>query len=125
MPRPLFYPSTLWGLIFVVRYLLNGNLLAAKTFILHFTPAASQDSQLQPIKVGTTDEVVITKDSVVNFAQMAVLTCQRAQGDKNKVMRESWVRLCGTYLSRGGLLAQPEVRRVRRLDFFYSTFSIA
>ena len=32
----------------------------------------------------------MTKDSLVNFAQMAVLTCQRAQGDQNKVMRESW-----------------------------------
>ena len=100
------------------RYLLNGNILAAKTFISHFTSAAFQDPPLRPIKVGTTDEVVITRDSVVNFAQMAVLTCQRAQGDKNKVMRESWVRLCGTYQSRGGLLAQPEVRRVRRLVFF-------
>lgn len=28
-------------------------------------------------------------------------------------MRESWVRLCGTYQSRGGILAQPEVRKVR------------
>jgi golgi to ER traffic protein 4 len=49
---------------------------------------------------------------VINFAQLAVLTCQRAQGERNKVMRESWVRLCGTYQSRGGVLAQPEVRKV-------------
>jgi hypothetical protein len=54
----------------------------------------------------------MTKDAMINFAQMAVLTCQRAQGEKNKVMRESWIRLCGTYQSRGGVLASPEVRKV-------------
>ena len=65
------------------------------------------------IHVGDKDEVVMTKDSVINFAQMAVLTCQRAQGDQNKVMRESWVRLCGTYQGKVGILATPEVRKVR------------
>jgi len=54
----------------------------------------------------------MTKAVAVNFAQIAVWTCQRAQGDKSKVMRESWIRLCGTYQSRGGLLATPEVRKV-------------
>lgn len=58
-------------------------------------------------------EVILVKDQVVNFAQLAVLTCQRAQGERNKAVRESWVRLCGTYQSRGGLLASPEVRQVR------------
>ncbi|TFK33458.1 hypothetical protein BDQ12DRAFT_691132 [Crucibulum laeve] len=98
----------------IIPYLQNGNILAAKTFIKHFTSALPKS--LLPISnstisVGDVDEVVMTKDSVVNFAQMAVLTCQRAQGDKSKVMRESWVRLCGTYQSRGGLLSTPEVRR--------------
>jgi hypothetical protein len=98
----------------VLPYLLNGNILAAKTFIKHFTSILPKDilTASTPIQVGDADEVKMTKDSVVNFAQMAVLTCQRAQGDKSKVMRESWVRLCGTYQSRGGLLAAPEVRKV-------------
>ena len=77
-------------------------------------------SPLQPTPIalgtagsGTTDEVVVTTDPLVNFAQLAVRICQRSQGDKNKVMREAWVRLCGTYQSRGGLLAAKEVRKVR------------
>jgi hypothetical protein len=45
------------------------------------------------------------------------LTCQRAQGERNKAVRESWVRLCGTYQSRGGLLATPEVRQVGCIPF--------
>ncbi|KAF8071578.1 hypothetical protein FPV67DRAFT_1411743 [Lyophyllum atratum] len=94
----------------VIPYLQNGNILAARTFITHFTSALSKDPQAPRIPVGTDDEVVITKDQAVNFAQIAVRTCQRAQGDKNKVMRESWIRLCGTYQSRGGVLALPEVR---------------
>ncbi|KAF8896686.1 hypothetical protein BD779DRAFT_1497242 [Infundibulicybe gibba] len=96
-------------------YLLNGNILAARTFITHFIanlPVSLVHSTSPPISVGPTNEVTLTKDPVVNFAQIAVLTCQRAQGDKNKVIRESWVRLCGTYQSRGGILASPEVRRV-------------
>ncbi|KAG5638542.1 hypothetical protein H0H81_012042 [Sphagnurus paluster] len=94
----------------VIPYLQNGNILAARTFISHFTASLPKDPQAPHIPVGTEEEVILVKDPVVNFAQMAVLTCQRAQGDKNKVMRESWVRLCGTYQSRGGLLAVPEVR---------------
>jgi len=93
-------------------YLLNGNILAARTFITHFTTTLAQNSECPRVSVGSTDEVILVKDSVVNFAQIAVLTCQRAQGDRNKVMRESWVRLCGTYQSRGGILALPEVRTV-------------
>jgi hypothetical protein len=31
-------------------------------------------------------------------------------------MREAWVRLCGTYLSKGGVLANPEVRKVKFYD---------
>jgi len=96
-------------------YLQNGNILAARTFITHFTSSAGKTLSLssgQPsIAVGS-DEVVLTKDPVLNFAQMAVLTCQRANGDSNKVVRESWIRLCGTYQNRGGILSLPEIRKV-------------
>ncbi|KAG1794511.1 hypothetical protein EV424DRAFT_1530264 [Suillus variegatus] len=68
-------------------YLQNGNIVGARTFISQFIA--------QP---------------VLNFCQLAVLTCQRANGEKNKVIRESWVRLCGTYQSKGGVLATREVR---------------
>ena len=54
----------------------------------------------------------MTKDSLLNFAQIAILTCQRAQGDQNKVMREGWVRLCGTYQAKVPQLATPEIRTV-------------
>ncbi|KAJ7163871.1 hypothetical protein C8R43DRAFT_918852 [Mycena crocata] len=90
-------------------YLQNGNVLGARTFITHFVAALPRASDT-PMQVGDT-EVILVKDQVVNFAQLAVLTCQRAQGEKNKAVRESWVRLCGTYQSRGGLLATVEVRQ--------------
>lgn len=100
---------------FVCSYLQNGNILAARTFITHFTSSAGKTSSLSSghpsIAVGS-DEVVLTKDPILNFAQMAVLTCQRANGDSNKVVRESWIRLCGTYQSRGGMLSLPEIRKV-------------
>ena len=63
------------------------------------------------------DEVILVNEPIVNFAQLAVLTCQRAQGERNKAVRESWVRLCGTYQSKGGVLATPEVRQVRSCHF--------
>lgn len=109
----------------VPSYLQNGNILAARTFINTYTSALSKSLLLAKnsrITVGESEEVVMTKDQVVNFAQMAVLTCQRAQGDKNKAMRESWVRLCGTYQSRGGLLASPEVRAVCIFDPSFDPF---
>ncbi|KAG6916214.1 hypothetical protein DXG01_007844 [Tephrocybe rancida] len=93
----------------IIPYLQNGNILAARTFISRFTSGVPKDPTTPNVPVGS-DEVVLTKDQVVNFAQIAVLTCQRAQGDKNKLMMESWVRLCGTYQSRGGVLALPDVR---------------
>ena len=105
------YSSFLW-----FRYLQNGNILAARTFIKHLTSAVLKTQNLEspypPLTVGS-DEVILTKDPVLNFAQMAVLTCQRANGENNKVMRESWVRLCGTYQNKGGVLTLPEVRKVR------------
>ncbi|KXN87212.1 Golgi to ER traffic protein 4, partial [Leucoagaricus sp. SymC.cos] len=94
-------------------YLLDGNILAARTFIKHFVSGMpkSMPSSTNVISIGEDDEVTMTADSLVNFSQLAVVTCQRANGDQNKVARESWVRLCGTYLSQGGPLAAPEVRK--------------
>ncbi|KAL0578087.1 hypothetical protein V5O48_003905 [Marasmius crinis-equi] len=93
--------------------LLNGNVLAARAFINAFVSGlpGSVHSDAVPLSIGSNHELLITKDSLVNFAQLAVATCQRAHGDKNKAMRESWIRLCGTYQSRGGPLAAPEMRK--------------
>lgn len=112
-PTSTFGPFALRG---TIPYLQNGNILAARTFIKHFVSAPaiprSTSSSSSTIPIGTSsDEIIIAQDPIINFAQLAVATCQRAQGDRNKVMRESWVRLCGTYQSRGGPLTQPEVRR--------------
>ncbi|KAF8629975.1 hypothetical protein AX17_005540 [Amanita inopinata Kibby_2008] len=96
-----------------IPYLLNGNILAARTFITHFTSAVSrtlESPSASPIAVGS-DEVVLTKDPLVNFAQMAVLTCQRANGEKNKVTKESWNKLCRWYQGRGGILTLPDIRK--------------
>lgn len=102
----------------ILPYLQNGNILAARTFIKHFTssftskyPSFTSPSS-SSLSVGSSDEIILTSDSVLNFAQVAVRLCQRAQGDKNKVMRESWVRFCGTYQSMGGPLATREIRKV-------------
>jgi hypothetical protein len=100
-------------------YLLDGNILAARTFIKHLTSGLPKTYTASPsdvIPIGDNDEVTMTTDSLINFSQLAVVTCQRANGDQNKVARESWVRLCGTYLSHGGPLAAPEVRRVCTLQ---------
>jgi len=137
----MLFPPLLFYLVmlhFISSYLQNGNILAARTFIKHFTAGVPSSLRLDSdsvISVGEKDEVVMTKDSLVNFAQMAVLTCQRAQGDQNqnfaqmavltcqraqgdqnKLMRESWVRLCGTYQGRITQLATPEMRSV---GFFF------
>ncbi|EGN99181.1 hypothetical protein SERLA73DRAFT_182055 [Serpula lacrymans var. lacrymans S7.3] len=113
-------PST-FALRGIIPYLQNGNILAARTFITHFVtqlisskPTIRSKLQTSPLPIGPSDnpkgELIYTSDSVLNFCQLAVLTCQRAQGDKNKSIRESWVRLCGTYQSKGGILAHREVR---------------
>lgn len=100
------------------RYLQNGNILAARTFINHFTSSftskypSSISSDPSSLSIGTGDEIIVTSDSILNFSQVAVRLCQRAQGDKNKLMRESWVRFCGMYQSRGGVLAVKEIRKV-------------
>jgi hypothetical protein len=100
---------------FISSYLQNGNILAARTFIKYFTAGIPSSLRLDSdseISVGEKDKVIMTKDSLLNFAQMAILTCQRAQGDQNKVMRESWIRLCGTYQGKVAQLATPEMRNV-------------
>ncbi|KAG6369692.1 hypothetical protein JVT61DRAFT_14120 [Boletus reticuloceps] len=101
-------------------YLENGNILAARTFIVQFVNKiiAAQSSlasslEVSPLPVTDSSEVVLTTDNALNFCQLAVLACQRGNAEKNKVMRESWIRLCGTYQSRGGILATNEVRSVR------------
>ncbi|KAF8442267.1 hypothetical protein L210DRAFT_3202571 [Boletus edulis BED1] len=98
-------------------YLENGNVLAARTFIVQFVNKmiATQSSlasslEVSPLPVTDSSEVVLTTDNALNFCQLAVLACQRGNAEKNKVMRESWIRLCGTYQSRGGILATNEVR---------------
>jgi len=102
----------------VLPYLQNGNILAAQTFIKHFTSSFTSkypsftSTYSNSLSVGSGDEIIITSDSVLNFAQVAVRLCQRAQGDKNKLMRESWVRLCGRYQTSGGVLATREIRKV-------------
>ena len=113
-PHPLLTPSTLSLTPVPHSYLLNGNILAARTFITTFVAQLPQSELVSapPLQAGDSVQLVQAKDGVVNFCQAAVLACQRANGDRNKVMRESWVRLCGTYQSRGGALAQPEVRKV-------------
>lgn len=102
----------------IFRYLQNGNVLAARTFIKHFTSSFTSKYPyiISPgsnsLTIGTSDEIIVTSDRVLNFAQVAVRLCQRAQGDKNKLMRESWVRLCGTYQSGCNALATKEIRKV-------------
>jgi hypothetical protein len=109
--------------VWMTRYLVNGNILAARAFISAFVssvlaarPSLSSANASNPITVArageTTDDITVTTDPILNWAQLAVQTCQRAQGTENKAIRESWIRLCGTYQSRGGLLAQPAVRQV-------------
>jgi len=117
-------PPGAFALRGTLPYLENGNILAARTFLSHFIsqitsvhPEILSSAQSLPILVGNaasgrTDEILFTKDSVLNFVQLAVRACQRAQGVSNKTMREAWVRLCGTYQSKSGLLAKPEVRGV-------------
>ncbi|KAF8512503.1 hypothetical protein JB92DRAFT_3083319 [Gautieria morchelliformis] len=101
----------------VIPYLLEGNILAARTFLSHFLSHLISShpevlAETVPLQVGSTsDEILFTKDQVLNFLQLAIRTCQRAQGEKNKTVREAWVRLCGTYQSKGGLMASPPMRK--------------
>lgn len=119
IPYVFFFPWWRATQFVTFSYLLEGNILAARTFLSHFL------SQLIPSRPGilveqvhlqvgpSSDEIFVTNDQVLNFLQLAIRTCQRAQGDKNKSIRETWVRLCGTYQSKGGLMASPPMRKVR------------
>ncbi|KZS92031.1 cytoplasmic protein [Sistotremastrum niveocremeum HHB9708] len=106
----------------VLPYLVLGSVLAASAFISSFLStllARSQSVLAVPEPIALPDasssspskEIFLTADQTLNFLQLAVRTCQRGQGDKSKLARESWIRLCGTYQSKGGLLTHPEVRR--------------
>ncbi|KAF5353775.1 hypothetical protein D9757_013862 [Collybiopsis confluens] len=86
-PSGTFGPFALRG---ILPYLQNGNLLAAKTFIKHFVsspaiPRSSVSSPTIPVGSSSEDEIIVTQDSIINFAQLAV--------------------------SKGGVLAEPEVRK--------------
>ncbi|KAH9038157.1 cytoplasmic protein [Lactarius hengduanensis] len=95
----------------VLPYLLNGNILAARTFLGAFISYVSSSGTALPIG-STGDEITFTHDPLLNFAQLAVRSVQRAAGAQNRNAREAWIRLCGTYQSRSALLAQPEIRVV-------------
>lgn len=104
------------------RYLQNGNILAARTFISQFIaqlissrPKLRSPLQTSPLPVTPNSEVIHTTEPLLNFCQLAVLTCQRANREKNQAIREGWVRLCGTYQSKGGVLATKEVRAVSQI----------
>lgn len=75
-------------------------------------PSLASTLDVSPLPVTDASEVVLTTDNGLNFCQLAVLACQRANAEKNKAMRESWIRLCGTYQSKGGVFASKEVRAV-------------
>jgi golgi to ER traffic protein 4 len=101
----------------ICRYLLNGNVLASRAFLVGLLSYISPTGETLPVGAGG-DEILVTGDSLLNFVQLAVRTVQRAAGAQNRTAREAWVRLCGTYLSRGGVLAQPEVRAVCKMGFW-------
>ena len=112
--------------LYTLRHLLNGNILAARTFITHFVSLATSKNPIlrstlasSPLPIpspASGDEVVLTTDYTLNFLQLAVRTCQRANGSANKKAQEAWIRLVGAYANKGGVLSQPEVRRVSRHD---------
>jgi hypothetical protein len=96
----------------VLPYLLNGNILAARTFLGAFISYVSPSGGTV-LPIGNTgDEITFSRDSLLNFAQLAVRSIQRAAGAQNRTAREAWIRLCGTYQSRAALLSQPEIRMV-------------
>lgn len=70
----------------VMPFLLTTNILAARTFLDNFLPlvlASKSDMLLQkdPVAVGAGDEIWTTNDHTLNFLQMAVRICQRADPD--------------------------------------------
>jgi hypothetical protein len=106
-----------------IPLLLVGNVLGARSFLNHFLSLlVSSHPELlaepTPITMTVTpsgsDEIIPTTDHVLNFLQLAIRVCQRgAIGlPQSKQVQEIWVRLCGSYQSRRGVLAQPYYREV-------------
>jgi len=89
-------------------YLLNGNILASRNFLAGLISYISPSGEAFPVRASG-DEILVTDDPLLNFAQLMVRTVQRAAGAQNKTARETWVRLCGAYQARGGILTHPEV----------------
>ncbi|KAF9026484.1 DUF410-domain-containing protein [Hymenopellis radicata] len=89
----------LFALRGVLPYLQNGNIAAARAFILLYV-SKTETSSPPKITIDATTEFTPSSDPLLNFAQLAVFTCQRAAGASNKSQSP------GT-----NPLAQPEVRR--------------
>jgi hypothetical protein len=100
-----------------------GNVSGARSFLSHFLSLLVSThpeilAEPTPITITVTpsgsDEIIPTTDFVLNFLQLAIRVCQRgAIGlPQNKQGQEIWVRLCASYQSRRGVLAQPYYREV-------------
>ncbi|KAG8948376.1 hypothetical protein FRC03_000731 [Tulasnella sp. 419] len=90
----------------VIPYLLTTNILAARTFLSHFLSlvlAAQPNLLLQQTSVPITpdtpgSEMWVTNNPTLNFLQLAIATCQRADPQANGgAARNAWVRLCSRY----------------------------
>jgi len=124
----------------VIPFLLAGNILAARTFLSQFLSlliAARPDILARPGPIalpggsgegggGGVDEVFLTTDTTLNFLQLVIRTCQRAKNPapQGRQVQEMWVRLCGSYQSRRGLVAQPAYRGVRKCPFSPCPYSL-
>lgn len=100
-----------------------GNVLGARSFLSQFLSLLVSShpeilAEPTPITMAVTpsgsDEIIPTTDHVLNFLQLAIRVCQRgAIGlPQSKRVQEVWVRLCGSYQSRRGVLTQPYYREV-------------
>ena len=112
-----------------------GNILGARSFLSHFLSLLVSShpeivAEPTPITMTVTpagpDEITPTTDHVLNFLQLAIRVCQRGAigQSQNKQMQEIWVRLCGSYQSRRGVLAQPYYREVCPSNIFVSDPSV-
>jgi len=98
-----------------------GNILGARSFLSQFLSllvSSHPETLAEPTPITMTvtpagsDEIIATTDHVLNFLQLAIRVCQRgAIGlPQSKQVQEMWVRLCGSYQSRRGVLTQPYYR---------------
>lgn len=124
------------------RYLLTTNVLAARAFIIDFLSLLlpSQPSLLaQPTPVSVDgDDMYATTNHTLNFLQLAIRTCQRADPQvanekASKDARNSWVRLCGRYTGGVGgsfqsgkilVVGGAEMKEVRRFQPNFGEISI-